>query len=317
MPVNIFMERLQAERSALFKLKLLSQFGTRPQEAEEFDRAISSRYGFISDYIGTNNGDTNIRYILQDVKNKSNINGYLIMEEGRVIIVTFENEKRVEASLTQEQKEAMSPILFEDVKKYYTQYFKNEAPQIDELIYTYSIIQNIPPEMALKTATLKFFLYTELRLFANGDKFFEQLGIKKEDIELVSQKAKVCLEKERGVADNSKPQHEYDLDFLYAIIQSDVFDIMVLRRQEYTEENLTKLMADVRANWQDAEFSNEEFKTLLNEILSRKLKNEDVRNSTIDAGIGIGEIDAVIGEIKKSQTRDKQKGIDIKLGFFI
>ena len=309
LPVNTFMKELKDEKSALIELRLLDQFGAIPQEAREFVRAANSRYGFINDYMGSNHEDTNVWETLQDVGKRANISGNLIMKEGQVVVVTRENGERREMQLTQEQQATMSQMLFEELKEYYTQYFSTDATQIDDLIETYAMMQNIPSEMALKTGTLKAHLYSKIKLFTNGDKFFEQLGIAKEDAELVSQKAKDCLENAREITDNSKPQHEYDLDLLYAIIQNDVIDT-ITSGQEYTEESLKKLMTDVRANWQDAEFSDEEFKTLLDETLSRTMSNEEISRSTVDAGIGIEETNAVIGEIKRTQTKDKQQGLD-------
>lgn len=307
LPVNTFMEELQDEKSAFIKLKLLNQLKTMPQEIEEFLRATSPRNGFIKDYIGSNHGNINIlNTLLEDVGNKADISGHLIMKEGQVVVLTLENGERTEIPLTQEQKEAMSQTLYEDVKSYYTQYFQNEVSQIDDLIGAYSMIQNMPPEIALKTATLKAHLYTKIRLFANESKFFEQLGIAKEEVELISQKAKECIENAKEITDNSKPQHEYDLDFLYAIIQNDVIDTMT-SGQEYTEENLTKLIVDVRENWKEAEFSDEEFKTLLDETLSRTISSEEISRSTVDKGIGIEEANAVATEIRRTQTRDLQQ----------
>ena len=128
-----------------------------------------------------NHGETGVSNVLEDIENKTNISGNLIMKEGKVIYVTCKNTERTEKPLTQQQ-ETMSPMLYEDVKNYYTQYFQNEALQIDDLIETYSMLQNMPQEMAEKTATLKAHLYTKIRLFANGDKFFEQLGIPNKDV---------------------------------------------------------------------------------------------------------------------------------------
>ena len=82
--------------------------------------------------------------------------------------------------------------------------------------------------------------------------------------------------------------------------------------QEYTEDNLAKLIEDVKTNWQDAEFSDEEFKKILNEILSKTMSNEDISRSTIDVGIGLEETNAVINEIRRTQTKDNQKEIKNK-----
>ena len=311
LPVNTFMEKLEDERSAFVKLRLLSQFGTIPQEITEFVSATSQRYGFINDYMGSNHGYTSISKILEGIQRKTNINGAILMKEGQAIVKTRENGQITEKSFTKEQKEEMTLMLYEDIKNYYTQYFQNEAPQIDDLIETYSMIQNMPSEMAIKTATLKTQLYTKINLFANGDRFFEQLGIPKEDIEITCQKARECLESTREFTDKTKPQHEYDLDLLYAIIQNDVIDTLVAG-QEYTEDNLAKLIEDVKTNWQDAEFSDEEFKKILNEILSKTMSNEDISRSTIDVGIGLEETNAVINEIRRTQTKDNQKEIKNK-----
>ena len=69
-------------------------------------------------------------------------------------------------------------------------------------------------------------------------------------------------------------------------------------------------MTDVRTNWQDAEFSDEEFKTLLDETLSRTMSNEEISRGTVDVGMGIEETNAVIGEIRRTQTKDKQQELD-------
>ena len=188
----------------------------------------------------------------------------------------------------------------EEIKDYYIQLFQTEAPQIDELIETYDMIKDMSPEMATKTATLKTHLYTKIKLFANSNKFFEQLGIPKEEIDLVAGKAIECLEGTRKSSDDQKPKHEYDLDFLYAIIQNDVIDTIVAGR-EYTEQDLARLMTEVRTNWEDAEFSDEEFKDLLNETLSRTMNQEDVSRGTVDSEIGIDEINFVAREIGRTE----------------
>lgn len=181
---------------------------------------------------------------------------------------------------------------------------------MDELTETYTMLQNMPPEMAGKVATLKAQVYTKMKMFAYGDTFWEQLGIPKEEIAVTTQKAKECLESEKvAIPDSSKPQHEYDLDYLYAIIQDDVLEAIRFGR-EYTEENLAKLMEEVRANWQGAEFSDEEFRILLNGALARTVNCEEIRRDTVNTGIGLEEINAVIGEIKRSQILEKQQGID-------
>ena len=307
LPVNKFMEQLQDEKSALVKLKLLQQFGTMPQEIGEFVNATSARYGFINDYMGNNRSDTNVGHILEKIDEQSKPDGNLIMRDGKVVLLTRENGERKESALTQEQQEALSSDLYEDIKQYYTQFFQAEAPQIDELIETYDMIKNMPPEMAQKTATLKAQLYTKIRLFANGNKFFEQLGIPKEEIELVTGKATGYLEGTREVSDDPKAKHENDLDLLYAIMQNDIIDTMVVGK-DYTEQDLARLMAEVRANWEDAEFADEEFKVLFDEALSKTMSAEDISRGTVDSGTGIDEINSVTNEIRKTQTKDIQKG---------
>ena len=106
--------------------------------------------------------------------------------------------------------------------------------------------------------------------------------------------------------DDSKSKHENDLDFLYAIVQNDVIDTMVTGR-EYTEEDLAKLMEDVRTNWEDAEFSDDEFKVLLDEALSKTMSSEEISRGTVDLGMGIEEANAVSAEIRRTQTRDLQQ----------
>lgn len=100
--------------------------------------------------MGNNRGDTNAWHILQEIEAQSNLDGNLIMRDGKVVLLTSENGERKESALTQEQQEELSPVLFEDIKQYYTQFFKTEAPQIDELIAAYDMIKNMPPEMAQK-----------------------------------------------------------------------------------------------------------------------------------------------------------------------
>ena len=199
LPVNRFMENLDDEKTAIFKLRLLKQFGNIPEEIEEFVNSTGSRYGFINDYLGNNNGDTDIVHKLSEINNKTNFDGFLMMEYGKVLLVTSENGERKESELTPEQQQELSPVLFEDVKQYYTQFFKTEAPQIDELIETYEMIKNMPPEMKQKTETLKADLYTKIVLFAKGKKFFEQFEISKEDIEIVTEKAAKYIEGIRDV----------------------------------------------------------------------------------------------------------------------
>lgn len=308
LPVNKFMEQLQDEKSAFIKIKLLQQFGTMPEEIGEFVNATSGRYGFINDYMGTNNSSTSVGQTLQKIDEQSNLGGNLIMRDGKVVLLTHENGVRRETPLTQEQQETLSPILYEDIKNYYTQFFQTEASQIDELIATYDMVKNMPQEMAMKTATLKAHLYTKIRLFANGYKFFEQLGIQKEEIELVTGKAKEYLEGTREVVDDPKAKHECDLDFLYAIVQNDIIDIMVAGK-DYTEQDLSRLMAEVRTNWEDAEFSDDEFKTLFDEALSKTMNSEDISRGTADSGIGINEINSVTKEIRRTHTQDIQQSI--------
>ena len=307
LPVDRFMEDLENEKTAIFKLRLLRQFGTIPEEIGEFVSATSSRYGFINDYMGNNRGDTDVWHILQEIDEQPNLDGNLIMRDGKVVLLTRENGERKESALTQEQQEELSPILFEDIKQYYTQFFKTEAPQIDELIGTYDMIKNMPPDMAQKTATLKAHLYTKIRLFANGNKFFEQLGIPRQEIESVTGRATEYLEGAREFSDDPKAKHENDLDFLYAIVQNDIIDTMVAGK-DYTEQDLVRLMEEVRTNWEDAEFSDEEFKALFDEALSKTMNSEDIRRGTVDSGTGIDEINSVTNEIRKTQTKDIQKG---------
>ena len=228
------------------------------------------------------------------------------MKDGQILLVSYENGERKEAPLTQEQREGITPSLLADVKEYYTQYFESEAPQIDSLLESYATIESMPPELTQKTATLKAHLYTKIRLFANGNKFFEQLGIPKEEIELVSGKAKSYLENTKDVEVDPQLKHENDLDFLYAIVQNDVIDTLVAGR-EYSEEDLARLMEDVRANWEDAEFSDDEFKVLLDEALSKTMGPEEVSKGTVNLGVGIEEANAVTAEIRKIQTRDLQQ----------
>lgn len=306
LPVDKFMEGLQDEKSVLTKLRLLQQIGTLPEEMNEITNATSSRYGFIADYIGTNHGKINSGDILEGIQKSNNLPGNLIMKDGQILLVTHENGERKEAPLTQEQREGITPSLLADVKEYYTQYFETEAPQIDSLLESYAMIENMPPELAQKTATLKAHLYTKIRLFANGDKFFEQLGIPREEIEVVSGKAKSYLESTKDVEVDPKSKHENDLDFLYAIVQNDVIDTLVAGR-EYTEEDLAKLMQDVRANWEEAEFSDDEFKVLLDEALSRTMSSEEISKGTVNLGMGIEEANAVTSEIRETQTRASQK----------
>jgi len=306
LPVDKFMEGLQDEKSVLTKLRLLQQIGTLPEEMNEITNATSSRYGFIADYIGTNHGKINSGDILEGIQKSNNLPGNLIMKDGQILLVTHENGERKEAPLTQEQREGITPSLLADVKEYYTQYFETEAPQIDSLLESYAMIENMPPELAQKTATLKAHLYTKIRLFANGDKFFEQLGIPREEIEVVSGKAKSYLESTKDVEVDPKSKHENDLDFLYAIVQNDVIDTLVAGR-EYTEEDLAKLMQDVRANWEEAEFSDDEFKVLLDEALSRTMSSEKISKGTVNLGMGIEEANAVTSEIRETQTRASQK----------
>lgn len=306
LPVDKFMECLQDEKSAITKLRILQQIGTLPEEMTEVTNATSSRYGFIADYIGTNHGIINSRDVLEEIQKSNNLPGNLIMKDGQILLVSYENGERKEAPLTQEQREGITPSLLADVKEYYTQYFETEAPQIDSLLESYATIESMPPELTQKTATLKAHLYTKIRLFANGNKFFEQLGIPKEEIELVSGKAKSYLENTKDVEVDPQLKHENDLDFLYAIVQNDVIDTLVAGR-EYSEEDLARLMEDVRANWEDAEFSDDEFKVLLDEALSKTMGPEEVSKGTVNLGVGIEETNAVTAEIRKIQTRDLQQ----------
>ena len=127
-----------------------------------------------------------------------------------------------------------------------------------------------------------------------------------EEIEVVSKKVKSYLESTREVVDNSDLKHKNDLDFLCAIVQNDVIDTVVSGR-EYTEEDLAKLMEDVRTNWKDAEFSNDEFKVLLDYALSKTMSSEEVSSGTVNSGMGIEEANAVSAEIRKTYTIDLQQ----------
>ena len=99
---------------------------------------------------------------------------------------------------------------------------------------------------------------------------------------------------------------ENDLDFLYALVKNDIIDTMATGR-DYTEQDLARLMTEVRTNWEDAEFLDEEFKTLLDEALGKTMNSEDISRGTVDSGIGIDEITSVTNEIKRTQTKDLQK----------
>ena len=66
-------------------------------------------------------------------------------------------------------------------------------------------------------------------------------------------------------------------------------------------------MEDVRANWEDAEFSDDEFKVLLDEALSKTMGPEEVSKGTVNLGVGIEEANAVTAEIRKIQTKDLQQ----------
>lgn len=306
LPVDKFMESLEDEKSAITKLRLLRQIGTLPEEMSKITDATSSRYGFIADYIGTNHGRINSRNVLEEIEKSNNLGGNLIMEDGQILLLTSENGKRKESSLTQEQREAITSSLLADIKEYYTHYFATETPQIDNLLETYTMLESMPTELAEKTATLRTQLYTKIKLFATGDQFFEQLGIPKKDIEVVCEKAKSYLESTKKIVGGSKSKHKNDLDFLYAIVQNDVIDTMVTGT-EYTEENLAKLMEDVRANWKEAEFSNDEFKDLLDDALSKTMSSEEISRGTVNLGMGIEEVNAVSAEIRKTQTKNIQK----------
>ncbi|MEG1009180.1 MAG: hypothetical protein RSF67_05120, partial [Clostridia bacterium] len=146
-------------------------------------------------------------------------------------------------------------------------------------------------------------LYTKIKLFANGDKFFEKLGIKKEEIELVGNKARSCLNSTRESTFDSKLKHENDLDFLYAIIQNDIIDNMVSGR-DYTEDDLSKLMRYIKMNWKEAEFSDDEFKALLDEALSKTINPEDISKATLNLGIGFEEVQYVANEIRRGEKND-------------
>lgn len=310
LPVDKFLENLQAENSAIIKLLVLKMLEFSPEEAPELLDAINSRWGFISDYIGTNEelnkSPRDPRNVLSEIKQKSNLPGLIMIKDNQIILRIQDDNNTEEMQLTEEQRENVIQSLVADLKEYYLQYFKTEAAQIDNSIESYTMIENMPQELAHKTATLKAHLYTQLLLFSNANTFFEQLGIPKEEVELVCGKAQSCLECAKEVVVDSQSNHEYDLDFLYAIIQNDVINTLV-SSSEYTKQNLTKLMENIRANWKDAEFSDDEFKTLLDEVLSRTTTSEEISRSTVDCGIGIEEVNDVIAEIRKMQTRDLQE----------
>lgn len=153
---------------------------------------------------------------------------------------------------------------------------------------------------------MKAHLYTKIRLFANGDKFFEQLGIPREEIETVTERATEYLEGAIEISDDQKAKHENNLDFLYAIVQNDIIDTMFAGKN-YTEQDLARLIEEVRTNWEDAEFSDEEFKALFDEALSKTMSSEDISRGTVDSGTGIYEINSVTNEIRRTQTKDIQK----------
>lgn len=306
LPVDKFMEKLEDEKAAITKLKLLMQFWTLPKEMSEVSDAINARYGFITDYIGTSHVIINSRDVLEEIGKSANLDGNLIMKDDQILLLTNEIGKREEAKLTQNQKEAITSALLSDVKEYYTKYFRTEAPQIDNLLETYAMLESMPKELEENVATLKAQLYTKIKLFENGDKFFEQLEVSNEDIGVVSKKVKSYTKDDRKVVDDPKLKHENDLDFLYAIIQNDVIDTIVTGR-EYAVEDLSKLMEDVKANWKDAEFSDDEFKILLDEVLSKTISSEEISRTTVDLGVGMGEINAISNEIIRTQTKALQQ----------
>lgn len=298
LPVDKFMENLEDEKVAITKLKLLRDFGTIPEEMKDVVDGASPRFGFVADYIGNRE-----RNALSEISQDSNLGGELIMENGQVLLFTHDENGISKRALTQEQKEEITPMLLEDVKEYYKQYFETEAPQIYNLLETYAMIENMPPEVASKTATLKANLYTKIRLFANGDKFFGELGFLEENIESTCGKAKNYLENKKEIEGRPRSKHESDLDFLSAIVQNDVIDTIISGR-DYTEEDLQKLMKDVRASCEDAEFSDDEFKSLLDEVMDKSMSSEEISRGTVNSEIGIEEANAVANEIRKMQTKD-------------
>ncbi|MBR3324910.1 MAG: hypothetical protein IKG14_02540 [Clostridia bacterium] len=311
MPVDSFLEELQEEKEEYLKLRILNKYGMVPKVYGDFIDETVQRFGFLLDYIGTKEGDTNFSNIVDDIKQRANINGWLIMDdEDQFEIVSNEDGKRVDLPINDEQKNRIGLLLNEDVKNYYINFFNNEFPKIDDTIETYYRVCNASQDLAPKMSMLRGYCYSKIRLLAYGKEFFEYLGIPKEDVEVVAQKTQDCLENTVIDFNDSRTPHENDLDFLYAIVQNDIID-KIVENGDYSEENLTELIGLVRENWTDAEFTDEEFRDLRDEAMSRTMISEDISRETVDAGIGIEETNEVIKEISRNHRKDKNEEREI------
>lgn len=311
LPVDNFMKELQEEQSAIIKIRLLQKMGVDIQGADE---ATRERYGFISDYIGTNRGKNTLDLTLSDITKRVGFQGYLISKNWEPILVTIENGKRKESDLSQEQKDILIPLLYGEVKEYYTKAFMHDASRVDELKKMYEALQNEAPENKAKIATISAHLYSKIKFLANGKEFFDTLGVSEDNqiTEIVSEKSQNCLEINKEKHLDEKSQHEYDLDFLYAVIQNDILNINQAGRC-YTQEDLLRLVQDVRQGSEfDSTISDDEIKTLYDEATSRNMTSEDICRGTVDSGVGMNDVRDVIREMSRDNSKDKSKDNNVK-----
>ena len=301
LPVNRYFESLRYEKLAFVKLKLLANMGAIPKEVIDSLDSVKPRQGFIDDYLGTYDRTVDIRGMLNKIRRELGMQRWLSFKDNQVMISPFADEDR--RPINQEEQDAIIPTLNEDVRNYYTHFYHTEAKQIDDLIETYRMILNIPQELAPKTAIVKTDLYTKLKFLADGGEFFDYLGLPKEEVEEVSTKARECLAREiENHKSDSVDQRKSGLDLLYVIIQNDVIDKKT-SGVEYTEDDLNKLMDDVRTYLSDIDFTEEECQKKLNEILSRTIKQEDIKDATIEYGIDISDVNDAT-EMLKSERQE-------------
>lgn len=305
LPVDTFKEQLESEGKILAKIKLLDTMGSIPEDISGIVDATKARYGFVLDYVKREQTSE----ALNEMAQAAGLDGRLVMKDGQLLISRFSTDGNwIEEPLTDTEHQAISAGAMEDITQYYTTYFLDGALQIDDMIETLASLENMPPEMLVRTATLRTQFFTKIQLFAKADKFFEKIGILNEQVEMVSGKAKGFLAHamESKGDESVRTRHENDLDFLYAIIQNDIIDIASTGRS-YSQSDLLRLMDDVRENWTDAEFSDEEFKILLDEALGKTIIPTQISQDTINASIGIQDMNAVADEIRETQILDVQQ----------
>lgn len=124
------------------KLRLLSQFETVPEEVKELANAVKARYGFTTDYIGTNGDNFSDLHSFEKIKNDLGLEcgESLVLKNGKILVLTY-GAQRNEAPISQERQINMTPILLQELKEYYEKYYLVDSARIDDLTEMYSMVK--------------------------------------------------------------------------------------------------------------------------------------------------------------------------------